>query len=318
MVVRKFNYKRFAIVLAVFIAIIVGIVYGISSLVNDIKYKKTYEYKFSELGYTKEEIKFLTDKFSNEKLELLLKREYNTDIIDFAKEKYFIYNNLDKYIEYRKESDTKDLTKIVAIINTQANVEWLDVSYETDTSKNEEMLVNRLYGLSKDYEPEDLISAPLDYSLAGVKISQTAMDAVIPLIEEGKKNGYTFILTSGYRSYKEQEKLYNSYADSYGMSEADEVVAKPGHSEYQTGLSFDLEPYGVVIQNAKEAEQYLWFRENAYKLGFIFRFDENKKDITLFPSYTWRLRYVGKTAASLIYSEQICYEEYYAYFVEGK
>lgn len=318
MVVRKFNYKRFAIALLILAAIITAIVMGVSSIINDIKYKKTYEYKLVEHGYSTEETAFLIDKFGNSKLDLLLEKEYNSEIIEFAKEKYFIYENLDKYIEYRKESDTEDLSKIVAIINTGANIEWIDTTYKTDISKNELMLVNRLYGLESNYKPEDLMDAPLDYSLAGVQISRQAMEAAIPMIEEAKKVGYTFILTSGYRSYKDQERIYNSYVDSYGMSEADELVAKPGHSEYQTGLSFDLEPYGVVITDAKSSEQYLWLKENAYKFGFIFRFDSDKKYITQFPGYTWRLRYVGKTAASLIHSEQICYEEYYAYFVEGK
>ena len=38
--------------------------------------------------------------------------------------------------------------------------------------------------------------------------------------------------------------------------------------------------------------------------------------MTGFSENNWRLRYVGEDAASLIKSEGICYEEYYAYFVD--
>ena len=44
---------------------------------------------------------------------------------------------------------------------------------------------------------------------------------------------------------------------------------------------------------------------------------EDKTDLTGFNAATWRLRYVGTSAAAIIHSENICYEEYYAYFVRG-
>ncbi|UKI58800.1 MAG: M15 family metallopeptidase [Clostridium sp.] len=123
-------------------------------------------------------------------------------------------------------------------------------------------------------------------------------------------------LSDGYRSYEAQEKMFESYKNSYGYEEADKNVARPGHSEYQTGISFQIVPYNKVFDKPRESEEYLWLRDNAYKYGFIFRYPEDKKDITLFDSYTWRLRYVGTDVASIIENEKICFEEYYAYFVD--
>ena len=118
--------------------------------------------------------------------------------------------------------------------------------------------------------------------------------------------------------YSEQEKLYNRYVNNYGRIEADKMVARPGHSEYETGLSFDLVPYNKRYDKPKESEEYLWLKQNAHKYGFIFRYENDKKDLTLFKEYTWRLRYVGVEVASIIYNENLCFEEYYAFYVRSK
>ena len=312
MVVRKFNYYRFF----VFIVILVSIIVFSIKMISDYNYKKTDEYKLLNVGYNEEEIKVIKDKLSDDKIESLLKVKYNKNIILFIKEKYFIYKNLSKYLEYKDKNKDDTFTHIVAIVNTEADVEWLDNEKETDTSKNELMLVNRLYGLSKDYEPDDIIDVPVSISYSGVKISKSILSNIEELISAAKDEGYIFVLSDGYRSYADQEKMFNNYKNSYGYEEADKNVARPGHSEYQTGISFQIVPYNKVFDKPRESEEYKWLKDNAYKYGFIFRYPEDKKDITLFDSYTWRLRFVGTTAASIIESEKISFEEYYAYFVD--
>lgn len=316
MKVRKFNYYRFFIFIGVTLGILFYIIFYSIKFIKDYNYKKTYDYKLLSAGYSEEEVKVIKDKFSNDKIDILLKEKYDKNVVSFIKEKYFIYNNLSKYMEYKKKNKNDTYTHVVSIINTEADVEWLDNEKETDTSKGNLMLVNRLYGLSKDYEPEDIIDVPVSISYSGVKISKSILENIEELIEAGKEAGYTFVLSDGYRSYEAQKKMFESYKNSYGYEEADKNVARPGHSEYQTGISFQIVPYNKVFDKPRESTEYLWLKDNAYKYGFIFRYPEDKKDITLFDSYTWRLRYVGTDAASIIENEKICFEEYYAYFVD--
>lgn len=316
MKVRKFNYYRFFIFIGVTLGILFCIIFYSIKFIKDYNYKKTYDYKLLSAGYSEEEVKVIKDKFSNDKIDILLKEKYDKNVVSFIKEKYFIYNNLPKYMEYKKKNKNDTYTHVVSIINTEADVEWLDNEKETDTSKGNLMLVNRLYGLSKDYEPEDIIDVPVSISYSGVKISKSILENIEELIEAGKEAGYTFVLSDGYRSYEAQKKMFESYKNSYGYEEADRNVARPGHSEYQTGISFQIVPYNKVFDKPRESTEYLWLKDNAYKYGFIFRYPEDKKDITLFDSYTWRLRYVGTDAASIIENEKICFEEYYAYFVD--
>ena len=316
MKVRKFNYYRFFIFIGVTLGILFCIIFYSIKFIKNYNYKKTYDYKLLSAGYSEEEVKVIKDKFSNDKIDILLKEKYDKNVVSFIKEKYFIYNNLSKYMEYKKKNKNDTYTHVVSIINTEADVEWLDNEKETDTSKGNLMLVNRLYGLSKDYEPEDIIDVPVSISYSGIKISKSILENIEELIEAGKEAGYTFVLSDGYRSYEAQKKMFESYKNSYGYEEADKNVARPGHSEYQTGISFQIVPYNKVFDKPRESTEYLWLKDNAYKYGFIFRYPEDKKDITLFDSYTWRLRYVGTDAASIIKNEKICFEEYYAYFVD--
>ena len=313
MTVRKFNYFRFITFIVILIAIIVGIVL----LIKHLNYKKTIEYSLLEKGYSEEEVTLLKSKLSEKELTKINEMGYNKVYINFLNEKYFLFKNFDSYLEYKRSHLDYDYSKIVAIINTKANIDWLDEENITDTSKKELMLVNRLYGLSKDYEVEDVVNVPVKYAYSGKKLSNILMEDLTALCDDASTNGYTLVVSDGYRSYKDQEKLYNSYASSNGINEADKIVARPGHSEYETGLSFDLVPYNKSYDSPKSSEEYIWLRDNSYKYGFIFRFDADKEYLTGFKEYTWRLRYVGREAASVIYNEKICFEEYYAYYVEG-
>ena len=54
------------------------------------------------------------------------------------------------------------------------------------------------------------------------------------------------LLNSGYRSYEEQEKIYQETEQKYGGAYAAEYVATPGASEHQTGLGIDMTSQSVV------------------------------------------------------------------------
>ena len=310
MVVKKFNYFRFFIFLVILVSIIVGIVY----LVKTNNYKNSYEYKLLEKGYSEEEVNILLTKYED-RIDNILSLEYNEHIIPFMEEKYFIYSKMNEYLQYKEKNKKKEYNKIVQLVNVEMHIDWLDNQKETDTSKNELMLVNRIYGLSEDFVPSDLVDVPTQFAYSGKKLSESVLNKVIELINAGKEAGYTFVISDGYRSYAEQKDIYDAYSDYYGISETDTFVARPGHSEYQTGMTFDLKPYNKVIDDVSTNEEYLWLKDNAHKFGFIFRFNKEHEALTGFPSASWRLRYVGEDAATIIYNEGICFEEYYAYFV---
>ena len=125
MTVRKFNYTKFTIFIVIVIGIIFGIVYGITKLVSNIKYTKSYEFKLLNIGYSEEEVNTLINKLDENKLNDILNREVDSKIIPFLTEKYFIYENLDKYLDYKKSNRDYTNTEVVSIINTEANIDPL-------------------------------------------------------------------------------------------------------------------------------------------------------------------------------------------------
>ena len=125
------------------------------------------------------------------------------------------------------------------------------------------------------------------------------------------------MVTSSYRTYEEQESIYEERKTSLGERKADQTAARPGHSEHQTGLVVDMtsktEPQA---EEFSESKGYAWLKEHAYEFGFIERYPEGKTYITGYEPESWHWRYVGKKAAKVIQEENITFDEYYAYYLE--
>ncbi len=120
-------------------------------------------------------------------------------------------------------------------------------------------------------------------------------------------------ILSGFRTKEYQQELYDNKQDEVGQAKASEWVAKPGFSEHHTGLCIDfsiLDGNGALRYS--EEGDYAWLLENAYKYGFIKRYDDTKSTITQIMNEPWHYRYVGKPHAYLMKKNVLCLEEYIA------
>ena len=112
---------------------------------------------------------------------------------------------------------------------------------------------------------------------------------------------------SGYRSYDTQAMLYNNYCASSGQAAADTFSARPGYSEHQTGLAFDLKHTdGSLVERQAEAD---WILQHCAEYGFIVRYQPGQEAITGYMAEPWHLRYVGSQAADIMNSG-LTLEEY--------
>lgn len=117
---------------------------------------------------------------------------------------------------------------------------------------------------------------------------------------------------SGFRSYSYQEKLYNRYVAQDGKQGADTYSARPGYSEHQSGLTYDLKHNnGALVTKDAEAK---WISEHAHNYGFIVRYQAGKESITGYQAEPWHLRYIGNRAEE-IYNSNLSLEEFLG--VEG-
>ena len=132
----------------IIVLVIIGI-YGIDKY-KEYKYHQTYEYKLLEHNYSKEEVALILDKLDDEYINKLLESVYNENIYKFLNEKYFIKNNLDRYLEYFKKNNKTDISKVIALVNTNRDYNLYENIKDTDTSKDILMLVNKYYSLKED------------------------------------------------------------------------------------------------------------------------------------------------------------------------
>ena len=315
MVKRKLNVKRLGIFCGIILVILIALIFVVVGYIKDYKMRQTNEFKLSEVGYTDNEIKVITSSLNSKQIESVVSSTYKKDLSKFLKEKYFIYENLDRYLDYIKINSNLSASKVVAIVNTQADLELYSKIIETDTNKGELMLVNKFNGLSESYEPEDLVTVSSTYAYSGKKVSKLIYNDLVDMLDAAREEGYTLVVSQGYRSYADQLEAYKAIQDSSGTSSADRQAARAGHSEYQTGLSVVIEPYNKVVEDVSASPEHDWMMENAHKYGFILRYPEETSDVTGFTSDNWRFRYVGVNAATKIYNEGITFDEYYAYYI---
>lgn len=194
---------------------------------------------------------------------------------------------------------------------------YSDIIYLDNNNLNLETIVNKHYCLDSEYIPENLIVPNVQLSTRTSEdvhyISQVVEDDLIEMFDAASDEGINLVFTSGYRSYETQESLYGSYVATNGVEAADMFSARPGCSEHQTGIAFDIgtestDALGVDAFNGTDAAE--WIANNSYKYGFIVRYPEDKTYITQYDYESWHLRYVGRTVANEIHESNVTLEEY--------
>lgn len=314
---RKKLKKSIIKKIIILIILIIIICFGFK-IYNKIKYKKTYEYKFLEKGWSEKQTAYILNLYKNN-LDDILKKDIDENIILLAKEKYFIYSNIEDYLNYINDFEDKELNDVIAIINVHANNEWYEYDATTNINLNELLLVNKFYKIDESYNPDDLVDISNVYAYEGNKLRKDAYDAFKKMHVDAKNDNINLIINSTYRSYEKQNEIYEDYCNWYGQTKADAQAARPGHSEHQTGLAIDVFSTDNQLSGTfKDSTGYAWLKENAYKYGFIERYPENKEYLTGYEFESWHWRYVGTTAAKVIQEEKITYDEYYAYYIENK
>lgn len=312
---RKLNYKLIFTIIVIIIAIAAGTI-GIKKYID---YRNSNEFKLKQIGYNETEIKDIT-KLKDDQIKAILKKKYNRLNIKFIRQKYFITNNLNRYIKYYNNHKDDKISHIVSIVNVCADEDYYDKDTveKTDISKKELMLVNKFNYLDENYAPDDIVKVSMQFAYGDNEIKKEVYEKFRSMYNDAKKEGLYLIITSSYRDYNFQKELWDSYANQKGDEWADSVSARAGYSEHQTGYTLDIVTYNANMSSFEKTDEFKWLQDNAYKYGFILRYPKDKEDITGYSYESWHYRYVGKDVATKIKKLGITFDEYYAYFIEGK
>ncbi|MFS1664330.1 LD-carboxypeptidase LdcB/DacB, partial [Streptococcus sp. zg-JUN1979] len=212
-------------------------------------------------------------------------------------------NNTGEYAIHLYYKDKQGVLSGVATATTtidkQSSLNY-NGSYYSVTGKygDEIIIVNKKHPLAAQYNPGEVAAAKSAF-----------INLRNDMIRKGYNVGNHY---SGFRSYDYQKTLYQNYVNRDGQAVADRYSARPGYSEHQTGLSFDMTDKAGNLLEDKAASRYL--KDNAHHYGFIVRYQAGKEKETGFMPEAWHLRYVGQEAKD-IYASGLSLEAYYG--IEG-
>ena len=239
---------------------------------------------------------------SNEDIEVLVKGEY-----DFEKAgTYELYY-------YAKDSSGNEVSMpFTLVVKENKNVSFSKTSkdftiknYYNITYIDDVIIANKTYSLPSNYIPSNLVTIN-----GYIRVVDYVKDAFDELKSDATSLGLNIYASSGYRSYSDQNYIYNNYVKMDGKEKADTYSARAGYSEHQTGLAIDVNTVDMTFDNTDESN---WLSNNCYKYGFIIRYPKDKESITGYMYEPWHIRYVGKELASKLYNNgnPITLEEYY-------
>lgn len=162
------------------------------------------------------------------------------------------------------------------------------------------MIVNKTYKVDENFIPVDTYkSCEGRTNTCNDCINNTVYKAWKDMQADALSLGLNIKITSGYRPYNTQKTIYERYVTRDGQESADTYSARPGSSEHQTALCFDLNSISDAFANTAEGK---WVNNNAHRYGFIIRYPKGKNDETGYKYESWHLRYVGTDLANKLYN----------------
>ncbi|MDB8657901.1 LD-carboxypeptidase LdcB/DacB [Streptococcus anginosus] len=191
---------------------------------------------------------------------------------------------------------TGTTTKVEGSQTSVKEVQYNGSYYFVQGKYDEIVVANKKHPMAANYNPgENLIAKAAFLRLRN------------DMIAKGYNVGYAY---SGFRTYDYQKVLYQNYVNKDGQAAADRYSARPGYSEHQTGLVFDLtDKAGNLLEDTAASN---WLKNNAHRYGFVVRYQPGKEASTGYMPEAWHIRYIGKEADE-VYHSGLSLEEYYGF-----
>lgn len=173
------------------------------------------------------------------------------------------------------------------------------------------LLVNSTHPLADDY------SVDLTELRNGQSVDTRILSDLQEMFDAARSEDIYPIVSDAYRTREDQQTLMDDVIQNYedegysseeASSKAEQVIAKPGTSEHETGLAIDIAGDDDYDQDTDSVLE--WMNSNAYKYGFILRYPSGKESVTGAEAENDHYRYVGKEVAKVIHDQGICLEEY--------
>ncbi|MCL2037064.1 MAG: M15 family metallopeptidase [Oscillospiraceae bacterium] len=177
-------------------------------------------------------------------------------------------------------------------------------------------LINGKNPLPQGYQPELASIGSWSENGQNRYLDSRVAPYALQMMSAASEAGLFLDPASAYRNISTQETNFrnefnNWLKKGYSRQEAFDltmrVIAAPGTSEHNAGLSIDFTPYETRFEQKPE---FAWLLENAHKYGFILRYPKYSVDITGISYEPWHWRFVGVYHAGKIRESELTLEEY--------
>ncbi|NDK09341.1 alpha/beta fold hydrolase [Candidatus Gracilibacteria bacterium] len=226
---------------------------------------------------------------------------YNHEYVDTDIRNFLKYNTLDKIFIETTERE---------LLEKEIEKKFWDSLDMTSDSSIQKYVDSKIPFTQKSYVPSDMRRLSREY------ISDTKGDAQM---REQAAAAFEKLAQEFYGDFKEKIVVvssYRSYSYQAGIKARgcpDNMCAKAGFSEHQSGLTADLwsaSTNSYWKNSSRLMEYYNWLDENAHKFGFT---NSYKNGITIdgYDIEPWHWRYLGTKIATRLHEENITYAEFY-------
>jgi D-alanyl-D-alanine carboxypeptidase len=160
-------------------------------------------------------------------------------------------------------------------------------------------LIDKQHPVADTYVPANLVPLVKNkrYTISrnDLSLRPDVEKALVELATAAQNDGITLMVSSTYRSFEYQKKVYAKWVAIDGQIEADRESARPGTSQHQLGAAID---FGSIDDDFWETKMGKWLYANSEQYGWSLSFPKNYEDVTGYRWECWHFRYIGKTACS--------------------
>ena len=160
-------------------------------------------------------------------------------------------------------------------------------------------LIDKKHTVGSDYEPADLVSLDgdrlFDVNKGGMMMRRDARDALRVMAQAALDDGVKLLVSSAYRSYSYQKRLFDYWVSVDGLEEAERESARAGTSQHQLGTAAD---FGSISDDFARTVMGSWMYSNAARFGWSLSFPKEFEDVTGYRWECWHFRYIGVKACA--------------------
>ena len=214
---------------------------------------------------------------------------------------FYIPENAARYAQFAINRPDLDTETIVWMVNVYLDYPFFE-RIQTNYAPNP-IFISPAFRLPPEFTPPQLV--PVNDENCILRATPETVTAFRALRATAQAAGFNLSATSAYRPVTRQAELWER------QNFRDGAVARPYHSEHQTGRAIDLWGPGGLLDSQGPSPTGLWVADNAHYYGFIIRYRAETTHITGYIFEPWHITYVGVEISRYMFDNNILSLEEY-------